>query len=47
MEEYNGSRTNQGKHCKGRTPMETFTNGLDLREQYVQNNGKEVNEVAA
>lgn len=29
MEYYNNKRTNQGRYCKGRTPMETFTAGLD------------------
>ena len=47
MEEYNCNRTNQGKHCKGQTPMETFTDGLDLCKQYVQDNRKEVKEIAA
>lgn len=28
MDEYNGRRTNQGKHCQGRTPMETFKAGM-------------------
>jgi transposase InsO family protein len=32
---YNNQRTNQGKHCKGRTPMDTFTVGLDLCKQYI------------
>jgi transposase InsO family protein len=32
---YNTQRTNQGKHCKGKTPMDTFINGLDLCKQYV------------
>lgn len=35
LNEYNNQRTNQGKHCKGRTPMDTFTEGLDLCRQYV------------
>ena len=29
MCEYNNKRTNQGRYCKGRTPMETFISGLD------------------
>jgi len=47
MEEYNYKRTNQGKYCKGRTPIETFTEGLELCKQYLHNNGKEVFKVAA
>jgi len=39
--EYNFERTNQGKYCKGRTPMQTFTEGLDLCQQYIYD-GKEV-----
>lgn len=35
LEEYNSKRTNQGKHCKGRTPMETFKEGLSLCEKYL------------
>ena len=35
MERYNRERTNQGKRCQGRTPMETFLAGLDLYQQYV------------
>jgi hypothetical protein len=27
---YNTERTNQGKHCQGRTPMETFLAGKEL-----------------
>jgi len=30
MERYNRDRTNQGKHCQGRTPMETFEQSLEL-----------------
>jgi transposase InsO family protein len=30
LHRYNTQRTNQGKHCNGRTPMDTFTEGLDL-----------------
>jgi len=41
MEDYNHKRTNQGKYCKGRTPMETFADGLELCKKYVQENGKE------
>lgn len=35
MSSYNTERTNQGRYCKGRTPMETFSNGLALYDQYV------------
>jgi transposase InsO family protein len=35
MRWYNMDRTNQGKYCKGRTPMETFTAGIDLYRQFV------------
>lgn len=35
MNDYNHNRTNQGKNCKGRTPMETFKDGLDLCRQYL------------
>jgi transposase InsO family protein len=35
MHWYNAERTNQGKYCKGRTPMETFTAGIDLYRQFV------------
>lgn len=41
LKEYNGDRTNQGKYCNGRTPMDTFAAGLDLYQQYVYD-GKEV-----
>jgi hypothetical protein len=43
---YNTQRTNQGKHCKGRTPMDTFMNGLDLCRMHVHDR-KEVMEEAA
>lgn len=36
MNGYNCERTNQGKNCKGRTPMETFIDGIDLYKQYVK-----------
>lgn len=35
MQSYNNDRTNQGKRCKGRTPMETFHAGIALYHQYV------------
>lgn len=39
---YNFNRTNQGKYCKGRTPMETFMAGLELCRTYVYDNREEV-----
>ena len=35
LHRYNAKRTNQGKHCKGRTPMDTFIDGLDLCRTYI------------
>jgi transposase InsO family protein len=32
---YNTERTNQGRYCKGRTPLQTLTDGLALYDQYV------------
>jgi len=32
---YNGERTNQGRYCQGRTPMQTFTDGLSIYQQHV------------
>lgn len=32
---YNTERTNQGRYCQGRTPMQTFLEGLDLYQKYV------------
>ncbi len=46
LEEYNFRRTNQGKYCNGRTPMETFKEGLDLCKQYLHNRGEVIDEVA-
>jgi transposase InsO family protein len=42
---YNTERTNQGRYCQGRTPMQTFIEGLELYQQYVYD--KEVIEAAA
>jgi transposase InsO family protein len=45
MDYYNRERTNQGRYCQGRTPYETFVDGLDLYQQYVFKNpvvGEEV-----
>ena len=35
MRIYNFERTNQGKNCKGKTPAETFTAGLELCAKYL------------
>ncbi|HYA88842.1 MAG TPA: IS481 family transposase [Nitrospirota bacterium] len=32
---YNTERTNQGRYCQGRTPMETLIDGLPLYQKYV------------
>jgi transposase InsO family protein len=42
---YNNARTNQGRYCQGRTPTQTFIEGLELYQQYVYD--KEVIEAAA
>ncbi len=41
MKYYNYERTNQGKRCKGRTPMEPFIEGKDLYLKMVNEGGKE------
>ena len=35
MRAYNYDRTNQGKNCKGKTPAETFAQGLELCAKYL------------
>lgn len=35
MYEYNYERTNQGKHCRGKTPAETLEAGYELYKKYV------------
>ena len=35
---YNKERTNQGRYCQGRTPFQTFIDGLELYQQYVYEN---------
>lgn len=40
MNDYNNERTNQGKHCQGRTPMQTFEDGRSLYQQYVFENSE-------
>jgi transposase InsO family protein len=42
---YNNERTNQGRYCQGRTPGQTFIEGLELYQQYVYD--KEVIKAAA
>lgn len=37
MKNYNFERTHQGKRCQGRTPYETFTEGVKLYHQMVYN----------
>jgi transposase InsO family protein len=32
---YNNQRTNQGRYCQGRTPMQTFNDGKGLYQKYV------------
>ena len=41
---YNGERTNQGRYCQGRTPFQTFLDGLELYQQYVYENPVEEKE---
>ena len=41
MKNYNTERTNQGKNCQGRTPMQTFQNGRLLYQQYIFENSEE------
>jgi len=45
-ETYNHDRTNQGKYCQGRTPLQTFTDGLELFQKHVFENGVEESETA-
>jgi len=44
MEIYNKDRINQGKRCKGRTPYETFIEGVALYKEKVYESQSE-NEV--
>lgn len=37
LREYNEERTHQGKHCNGRTPMQTFLDGREMTLQKVVN----------
>lgn len=45
MDYYNKKRTNQGRYCQGRTPYETFIDGLSLYQQYVFESPVEIKEV--
>jgi transposase InsO family protein len=46
MNYYNTERTNQGKYCQGRTPMQTFEDGRELYQKYVFENLVEENTAA-
>ncbi len=35
MDYFNKERTNQGKYCQGRTPIQTLKGGLEFYAQYV------------
>jgi hypothetical protein len=39
---YNTQRTNQGRYCQGRTPMQTFLDGRELYQKYVYDTVDEV-----
>jgi len=45
MKKYNFDRTNQGKRCKGRTPYETFTEGVLKYGRMVYDNEEENKEI--
>lgn len=45
MKKYNFDRTNQGKRCLGRTPYETFTEGVLKYGEMVHDNGEERAEI--
>lgn len=47
MQTYNRDRTNQGKYCRGRTPFQTFVDGLANYHDHVFDNQKEVEEKQA
>jgi transposase InsO family protein len=42
---YNRERTNQGRYCQGRTPVETFADGLALYQKFVFESPAEETEV--
>ena len=43
---YNAERTNQGKYCQGRTPFQTFLDGMELYRNRVFDDGVEIKKVA-
>ncbi len=45
MEWYNSERTNHGRYCQGRTPMQTFLDGMELCQKHVYENPVEEKEV--
>jgi len=45
LEYYNKGRTNQGRYCQERAPLETFTDDLQIYNQYVFDD--DVEEMAA
>jgi len=45
MDIYNRDRTNQGRYCQGRTPLQTLIDGKELYQRYVFDN--EVEEMTA
>jgi len=46
MEYYNRERTNQGRYCQGRTPLQTFLDGLKLYQKFVFEELVDKNEAA-
>ncbi len=44
MFEYNYQRTNQGKRCQGRTPLQTLLDSIPLYHQYVRTQSLDQNE---
>jgi transposase InsO family protein len=42
MSWYNNERTNQGRYCQGRTPMQTFIDDLPLYQKYVFEDVEEI-----
>lgn len=44
---YNTERTNQGRYCQGRTPLQTFMDGLELYQRHVYENETVENQDAA
>ena|GEM_PF-973831 len=44
MSWYNNDRTNQGRYCQGRTPIQTFTDDLSLYQKYVYEEVDEISE---